>query len=188
MAEMEAKLKAYEDEKSSRARAEQEAQEKQKVQMFQDAFGQKLAEAAVKTGLPRSPLVVNRLAAIMDRQFALLEANEIGDADFLPPETLAAMVRDDYQAEHQALTDAMDDDALEGWLGAKVLKRINQINLRKLKAGQRQVGVIQQPAAKPVATNGTKAKRQFYTEEEAEKILAERLKQAGHTPSYGDIG
>lgn len=99
------------------------AQEKKDFEIAQN-FQTTIIEALNKTGLPKSPIAVKRMAALLKKNISLgldLDASDLADE-----------YKKERLAEHKALIGEADGDQLISMFGEDVAKKIRMSDLRKL--------------------------------------------------------
>lgn len=111
-----------EKQKAEEARAK-EAQDKKDFEIAQ-TFQTTIIDALNKTGLPKSPVAVKRMAALLKKNISLgldLDASDLADE-----------YKKERFAEHKALIGEADGDQLISLLGEDVAKKIRMSDLKKL--------------------------------------------------------
>jgi hypothetical protein len=123
-------------EKAEREQAAQAAKENEYAQNFQKT----IIDALNKSGLPKTPELVKRMAAVMSKNL------EFGLE--LTPDDLVAEVKGDISALLKSIVGDADGDHLIGLFGDDVANKIRKSDLKKLQEKQGQVFGNQKPAAK----------------------------------------
>jgi len=125
-AENEEKLKEYaQKEKDEADRKKREEDEKQK-NLHLEKYNQLFVEALGKSGLPKTPFTVMRMATLQ-------KINLAKKLD-LSADQLAKLVREDYINEQKHLFGALEGDQILEFLGQDIVKKLSKAQLAKLKA------------------------------------------------------
>lgn len=135
--ETEEKLRKYETAEKAReeaaarkaaedAEAEKQAQATAKEREIMERYDNIFTTALEKSGLPRSPATILRMAQL--QRVNLRKGLEL-NAD-----SLAKIVREDYDAEFQERTSGMDGDKLLEFLGKDIVGKLTKAQIAKLKA------------------------------------------------------
>ena len=156
--EMEAERERTKAEKEKAALVEQELR-------YAQEFQSTIIGALEKTGLPKSPELVKRMASVMAKNLDLgIE---------LTAEELASEVRSEIQGLLKSIVKDADGDHLLGLFGEDIATKIRKSDLRKLQ--EKQSSVFQSPRA----TSAPAAKKQEgkpLTIDEWKRQLEERIK------------
>jgi hypothetical protein len=143
---------ARRDAEHERARAEAEATaQKERLQRTFEEVKTNAFEALKSAGFPQemAPALVRRLAPYMEENVALGSPHN--------PAALAALMKEDLQAEHAAIAkgfvEAKDGAGLEAWLGPDVTKLLMRHALNRHRGGNGQP-VNAPPPPKPPENNG----------------------------------
>lgn len=143
-AENEAKLKKYEDERKAEIERKKREDEAALQAHHAENYNKLFIEALTKSGLPRTPYTVKRMAEL--QLVNIKKKLELG------ADQLAKVVREDYMAEQKALFGAYDGDQLLDFLGPEIAKKLSKAQIAKLKAkGLRTAG----PSSKAQSNAGT---------------------------------
>lgn len=156
--EMEAEREKTKAEKEKAALAEQEAR-------YAQEFQSTIIGALEKSGLPKSPDLVKRMASVMAKNLDLgIE---------LTAEELASEVRSEIQGLLKSIVKDADGDHLLGLFGEDIATKIRKSDLRKLQ--EKQSAVFQSPKSVS-ASAPRKQEGRPMSMEEWKKQLEERIK------------
>lgn len=124
--ENEQKLREYEKEKKE-TKDRQDADEREKLtNHHRDRFDKLFVEALNKSGLPKTPYTIKRMAE--------LQSTNVKKKLELSPDQLAKLVREDYIAEQKALFGATEGDQLLDLFGEDLVKKMSKAQIAKLKS------------------------------------------------------
>ena len=155
--EMEAERERAKAEKEKAALAEQESR-------YAQEFQNTIIGALEKTGLPKSPELVKRMASVMAKNLDLgIE---------LTAEELASEVRFEIQGLLKSIVKDADGDHLLGLFGEDIATKIRKSDLRKLQ--EKQSAVFQSP--KSTSAPAKKQEGRPLTIDEWKRQLEERIK------------
>lgn len=144
-AEREAKLKKYEDdEKHSKEAARQKEMADLEAKHVSD-YNAMFIKALSESGLPRTPYTVKRMAELT------LTSNKKGLN--LDSSQIAKLVRQDYQAEMQALYGSADASQISELLGKDGVKKLQKHQVEQFKAKPQQ---FSKPVERQAKGNTTK--------------------------------
>lgn len=157
-----AKYKAKDAETAEAAeKSAKSAQENKYAQEFQTT----IIEALTKSGLPKSPELVKRMAGVLSKNL------ELG-LDLTADDLVVEVKRDILELVKSVTKDA-DGDQLEAIFGKDVANKIRKNDLKKLQDKQDQV--FQRPESRPAPTRQTKSDRPMSIDQWKETIN-ERIK------------
>lgn len=131
--------------KDAREKAEREAQvAQQKENEYAQSFQKTIIEALNKSGLPKTPELVKRMAAMMSKNL------EYGLE--LSPDDLVAEVKSDLTALFKSIVGDADGDHLIGMFGDDVANKIRKSDIKKL---MEKHGQVYQPGKKVEPVGGS---------------------------------
>jgi hypothetical protein len=146
--EAEAELNKYREQDQKRVTQEKEAQAKQLQQHYQQDFQKKIIDALDKSGLPKNPKTVARMAFYMQQA-----ARNKFDA---PMDVIVGHVRQDYQNDIAEFARSLEGDALVQFLGADTVKKLQRYALSEHK---KRINSPIQPKAEPTQPTDKKEKK-----------------------------
>lgn len=156
--EMEAEREKTKAEKEKAALVEQETK-------YAQEFQATIIGALEKSGLPKSPELVKRMASVMAKNLDLgIE---------LTPDELASEVRSEIQGLLKSIVKDADGDHLLGLFGEDIGNKIRKSDLRKLQ--EKQSSVFQSPKTQS-ASSPKKQEGRPMSMDEWKKQLEERIK------------
>ncbi len=125
-AENETKLKQYELEKKQAKEAADKADIDRKTEEHMKNFDNIFVEALGKSGLPKTPYTIMRMAQLVQSKNKLkLDVSA---------DQLAKLVKEDYIAEQKTLFGALDGDQMIEFLGPELVKKLSKAQIAKIKA------------------------------------------------------
>jgi hypothetical protein len=123
--ELQAKLKAMEEERTKEKEAFERKELERLQQLEYEAIDTKMTAAIEKSGLPKNPAVVKKMA---DYMLLGLQAGVN-----LEPADVVDLVRDEIHSDLQSLIRALGEDKVEDFIGKDVLSKIRKKNVGKTK-------------------------------------------------------
>jgi hypothetical protein len=123
--ELEAKLKNLQDERQ-KEKEDFERKELERLQQLEyEKIDAKMGQAIEKSGLPKNPAVVKKMADYM-----LLG---LQNGVTLEPEDVVDLVREEIHSDLQSLIRSLGEDNVESFIGKDVLNKIRKKNISKAK-------------------------------------------------------
>jgi hypothetical protein len=147
-AELEAKLKALEDERRLEKEEFDKREYERLTQQEYERIDTKMTAVIDQAGIPKSPYVVKKIAQYMQ------DGLQYGVN--LEPEDVIGLVKEEIQSDLKELLSALGEDKVESFIGKDILDKVRKKNLAKakstpatLKAAIKDVGSSKKVEAKP---------------------------------------
>ena len=164
--ELEKKVETYEQ-REAREKQEREAEAiAKKESEYANSFQQTIISALQKSGLPKTPQIVKRMAAIMQRNL------EFGLE--LTPDDLVTEVKQELTELFQAISKDSDADHLLNILGKDAANKIRKHDLKSLQ--EKQAQVFQSP--KVSKSSNPKPDKGYTTIDEWKEQINKRIKES----------
>lgn len=161
-----AELAKYkEKEAAENAKLEKSAQEKKEAH-YAENFQKTIIEALNKSGLPKTPELVKRMASMMQKNLQL--GIELDSSD------LVAEVKKDITQLVKSIIGDSDGDHLVGLFGDDIAKKIRMADLKKLQ--EKQAQVFQRPQKSPSANSSNRDDSRPKSIEQWKEELAQKFK------------
>lgn len=158
----EQRLKQYEEKEAleNKTKADQltKAQEDKLIAEFQTT----IITALEKSGLPKTPALAKRMAAIMDKNLDL--------GLKLTPDELMAEVKSETLAMVKSIIGDADGDQLQALFGEDVAKKIRQSDVKKLKSMQNNIQTREKVQESPKSDSGRPLSMEEWKEQVAARI------------------
>jgi antitoxin component of RelBE/YafQ-DinJ toxin-antitoxin module len=147
-AELEAKLKALEDERRLEKEEFDKREYERLTQQEYERIDTKMTAVIDQAGIPKSPYVVKKIAQYMQ------DGLQYGVN--LEPEDVIGLVKEEIQSDLKELLSALGEDKVESFIGKDILDKVRKKNLAKakstpatLKAAIKDVGSSKKVDTKP---------------------------------------
>lgn len=124
--ENEQELKRFKDEKKQEEEQRRQQEMADLREKHMKNYDQLFVEALTKTGLPKTPYTIKRMAELQ-----LINVKNKLD---LSADQLAKVVREDYISEQKALFGATEGDSLLELLGPEIVKKLSKAQIARLKS------------------------------------------------------
>lgn len=158
---------AYKKEKEVAAKQKEQSQQSQQEAKIAESFQKTIIEAAEKSGLPKSPALIRRMAKILHTNVDLgldLDAHD-----------LAQEVKKDLISEIKAIIGDSDGSHLVELFGPDVAKKIRKFDLARLQESQSK---LSNPRAAAPATAPKAQPNSYLTPEQWKEETARRVGQS----------
>jgi hypothetical protein len=123
--EKEERLRRYENEEKQRNEETERKQVEELQKHYQESYTKTITQALESSNLPKNPYTVKRMAQ-------LLQQNIKHELE-LEPQSLAQLVREDYQKELAGLIGSSNPEQIIGLFGEDVTNKLRRHDLEKLK-------------------------------------------------------
>lgn len=166
--EIEKKLKEYEEKEERENKLRETTAQERKEYEYAQAFQNTIVSALEKSGLPKSPELVKRMASIMQKNL-----------DFgleLTPDDLVEEVKSELTQMFQAITKDSDGEKLLNILGKDAANKIRKYDLKSLQ--EKQAQVFQGGGKKPSQSKPEpKSAKGYTTIDEWKEQISKRVKE-----------